>query len=377
MEKPCKGALVALLVALTALAPIPAAAAARKAPPPATAKKARLAVADLGSPPTMIGMSGKITKLVADAAAKEGTYEVIDPAAVRLGIGDEKVKELQACAGKAACIGAIAEPLGVQRLVTGLLDRTADSYIVKLWLVDVPGRSIVSSVDRKILIASRRLEKDVAEAIPALLKGEAEATGQAAITVAGAEGATLTVDGAPAGTAPLTWTGKPGKHTLKVERDGYYPVDRFFTVDAGATTAVDVALVPVPGAKPPPKVAGKDGKKPVEDEGGGLVLPLGSWIAGGVAVAALGGGVAFGAMASSTESDATVGEDGVRAITREEALGGQSDATTANVLFGVAGAALLTGVAIAIFFPADGGSGGDAPVAVGPASGGVAVSGSF
>lgn len=336
--------------------------------------KSRLAVVDLASPPSLLGMAGKITRLVADEASREGTYEVIDSNAVKLTLGDANVREIHKCAGAAACISSLVAPLSVARIVVGNIDRTTDSYLVKLWLVDVGANSIVSSIDRRILIASRRLEKDVTEAIPQLLRGEQESLGKVHFVARASgelvSGAIVEIDGEKVGMTPFTYAGKPGKHKLRMEISGYYPIDRYFNVDANATVELELKLVPVPGVKLPPLAQRK--VAPAGEGAANASVPTSSLISGGVSLAALSGGFFFGNKAKGLFKRAVLGSDGVRQITRGEALEGKQHALTANVLFGVAGVSL--GAAAAFWFF---GSSGDAAPDLSLGSEGVSLSGTF
>jgi hypothetical protein len=370
------------LIALLLAASLPQGAAAEESAPPPAAKPPptalpvapppladRVAIAELASPPAMLGMAGKLGKLVTDEATKAGT--TIDALAVGKALGAQKAKELAGCGADSICVAMHGSALGAKKIVTGQLDKTGDAYTVKLWLHDLTVRRVAATLDRKVLIASRRFERDVQEALPAFLAGKADADATLSIEVeGGVDDAKISVDGAPAVPAPLAWSGAPGKHKVRVTRDGYYPVERFFEATTGVNPKLSVKLLVEAGKEPPPS-AKKDAAV-AANEGGGLDVPTGSWIAGGVGAGALLGGVVFGAMASGLESDATEGPDGVLAITRQDAQDGGTYALTANVLFGVA--ALGVGAGVALFLLDD-----DAPAtaSLSPTTDGFAVTGSF
>ena len=310
--------------------------------------KMKLAVVELWSPPNLAGIAAKLT-LDVQAVATTESYEVVEPRQVQGMLGAQGYRELQACNGKSACIAARTAEVRADRMVLGVLDRADNSYLVRLFLVDLQGPVILSSVDQSILIASRRLHQDVHAALPRLLRGEAEARGKLTITTS-AQGATVFFDGVEVGRTPYTVESKPGKHTLKVLKESYLPVERFVTVDAGGDETVSLLLTPVPGTRPKeevPEVAAVAG----EPAGvGGIAIPGASWAMGGVAVAAAGVGGFFGARAS--EVDGRAGPASPYQITRVEAQGGQRDALIANLCFGAAGAAAVTSVLLAIFTPA-------------------------
>lgn len=328
-----RGALSVLLAAVTAFSPL--AAVAQKS------ARSRLAVIEVSAGEGLSGIAAKITRELTAAAVKEGTYEVLDANKVKNAVGTEGLRLLQECKGEPTCLAEKGVVLQGARIVTGDVQKDADSYQVKLWLVDVSSGAIVSKVDRDILIASRRLEKDVAEAIPALIRGEAEASGKVLISVEnGVTGAKVIVDGTEIGVTPAEYAGKPGKHTLRVEHADFYPADRFFTVDAGATTEVQVALVPLPRpAAPPPAIAAAQPSEPFDFP----LREVGFGVAGAGAVL-LAVGAIIGLGVSGTESDAKEGAvDGVYSITRAEAQSAVSSASTATLLMILGGVGLAGG----------------------------------
>jgi hypothetical protein len=326
-----------LLAAATALSPLAAVAQASKG------SKPRLAVIDVGAGDGLAGIAAKITKELTSAAVKDGTYDVLDAAKVKNAVGALGLKALQDCKGNPQCLAEKGVVLEGARVVTGDVQKDDDSYQVKLWLVDISSGAIVSSVDRDILIASRRLEKDVADAIPALIRGETEASGGVHILVEnGIAGARVIVDGTEVGVTPAQYTGKPGKHTLRIEHPDFYPADRFFTVDAGRTTDVSVALVPLPRPSAPPPALAAAQTRPFEFPytivGGGV---------GGVGAILLLAGAVIGAGVASKESDAKSGaKNGVYGITRTDAQSAVDGAGTANLLMILGAVGLLGGGAL-------------------------------
>ncbi len=78
----------------------------------------------------------------------------------------------------------------------------------------------LGGMEREIPVASRRLQKDVAAAAPALLAGEKDATGVLKV-VTQTPGALVTIDDTDAGTTPLARTVKPGKHKVRVAIAGF------------------------------------------------------------------------------------------------------------------------------------------------------------
>ncbi len=231
------------LRALCACAPLLAASA-------AAGQGSTLAVVELGSPQELSGIAARLTSEI--AAAAKGRYDVVEPREAAARLGPELLQKLRECKGNGACLSTYGAHLRTARAVVGSLERNDASYLVKLWLVDLESGAVVASVDRSVLIASRRLNADIAAAVPAFLQGKAEVQGKLAIQ-SNARGAAVVFDGEPVGTAPVTIEAKPGKHVLKVFADRYLPVERFVAVEAGRTEKMLVSLLLRPGALPPEK----------------------------------------------------------------------------------------------------------------------------
>ncbi len=307
--------------------------------------KMKLAVVQLWSPPNLAGIAAKLT-LDLEAVAATESYAVLPSAQVEGLLGAQRFATLQACNGKSACIAAQANQLPAERMVLGTLDRDDTHYLVRLYLVELSGPTVISSVDRSILIASRRLHQDVHAALPRLLRGEEEAKGKVTVSTS-ARGATVYLDGAVVGSTPCAIEGKPGKHSLKVVKDGYLPVERFVTIEVDGEEEISLLLTPVAGRAPVEQPAVSANLTAEPKGAGGIAIPAGAWAAGGVALVAAGVGGFFGARVNEVEGRA--GPSSPFQITRAEALGAERDALLANLCFGAAGAAAVTAVLLTIF----------------------------
>jgi hypothetical protein len=170
-------------------------------------------------------------------------------------------------------------------------------------------------------------------------------------------GATVNVDQQPVGVTP--WTGElaPGKHRVLLTLRGYADTEQEF--ELAATEPLDVSLR-LEAAKPgvvaspapsenataaPPAAAGVAPVAPVapvSTEARGLgPWP---WITLGAGAAALGGSLAFELMRRSAEDDAK--HDPTQLGFQESVDRMQSRKTTARVLLGIGGAAVVTGAVL-------------------------------
>src|SRR5262249_15848689 len=160
--------------------------------------------------------------------------------------------------------------------VAGSLNRDDRNYLVKLQLIDLDKGEVIAEIDRSILIASRRLNQDVAAAVPRMLPREREARGAPKLN-ADVKSVNLTIAGGVAGVTPLSTTLKPGKQEVKLEKQKYLPVTRLVDVEPGAVTQEDVRLILEPGARPEeeelPPVPVQSAQKQ-----SGLRVPASAWL---------------------------------------------------------------------------------------------------
>ncbi|MBL8921932.1 MAG: PEGA domain-containing protein [Myxococcaceae bacterium] len=326
------------------------------------------AIADVDAPDVMMGLGAQVTReLLAEAEAQQ--LKPLSPDQLRGLLPAERYNALKKCRDSAACVAQALSGTPVTRIVTGSLLRDERNYLLRLWHHDVKGGVVVCDVDRAILIAARRFQKDVAQAIPPLLRGEREARGTLVVetNVANAQ---LSVNGDFVGTPPATLTLKPGKYEVKVEKNKYLPVTRLVAVEANQKTTELVKLLLIPGQTADedlmPKLTAK--KAAEAEQRHGLSLSPPTWISGGVTVAAGVSAAIFGAIARSQSSALLRSLDeptGVYQGTRAQALEQNRNALIANVSFVTMGvAALATAIFLIIDVLTD-----DAPATPAPAGG--------
>lgn len=337
----------------------------------------KTAIVDVDAPELMMGLGAQVTRaIISEAQAQK--LDVLLPDQVREKMDAHRYDALKKCGGNVACAAQELAGLGVKRAVLGKLTRDERNYILKLWLVDVQGLTVIADVDRSILIAARRFQKDVEQAVPPLLRGEREARGTLVIEANLAD-AQISVNGEFAGAPPLNLTLKPGKYEVKVERKKYLPITRLVAVEANQETKLELKLLLIPGQVPDdqivPALTRKDGDKQEQP----LQLSALTWLLGAGTLVAAGTGITFGVIARGQENALRAGYDADAELyqgTRAQALEQNRNALIANVAFGVAGAALVGTVISGIV------DGTRAPAvqvapAVSPNGAGVTFGGSF
>jgi hypothetical protein len=108
---------------------------------------------------------------------------------------------------------------------------------------------------------------------PAAVEPPRPAVRQGALSISATEdGASVTIDGSPAGTTPLSrLTLAEGPHRLHVEKPGYTHFDTEVVIKADGTQSVDALLTPLPGSLPAPSRGGNRRLLGMTITGGGVV----------------------------------------------------------------------------------------------------------
>jgi hypothetical protein len=179
----------------------------------------RVAVVALDAPPELVNTGKSVAEAFAKRAAASG-WDVVGPAAVEQKLGKAAHASLVACGDDARCLGDRGGRLGVDRIVGGTLAKRGSSYRVAVVNADARTGARLGGLEREIAVASRRLQKDVADAAPTLLEGGQEATGVLRVATE-APGAQVIVDDVEVGKTPVARVVKPGRHKVKVVLAGY------------------------------------------------------------------------------------------------------------------------------------------------------------
>lgn len=342
-----------------------------------TAAGPKIAIVDVDAPDLMMGLGAQVTRaIITEAQAQK--LDVMLPEQLRSKMDARRYESLKKCAGKSACVAQELESLGVQRAVVGQLSRDERNYLLKLWLIDLSTLAVIADVDRPILIAARRFQKDVEQAVPPLLRGEREAHGKLVVQANLAD-AQILVNGDFVGTPPVTMSLKPGKYEVKVERKKYLPVTRLVAVEANQEAKVVLKLMLIPGQIPDDQVIPALTKQPDLAPAQSVQLSALTWILGSATVVAAGTGLAIGLIARAQERTLRAGYDPQTDLyqgTRAQALEQNRNALVADVAFGVAGAALI-GTVISGIVDGTHPAAIEVAPAVSPAGAGLTLGGSF
>lgn len=307
------------------------------------------AIVDVDAADAMMGLGAQVTRQLVEGATTMG-LSVLSGDQLRAAVPVEKYAALRKCRDSAACVAQALTGTTITRVVTGSLNRDEKHYLLKLWHHDVKAGTLVCDVDRAVLIASRRLQKDVEQAVPPLLRGEREARGTLTIE-SNVPTASITVNGEFVGTPPTTVTLKPGKHEVKVEKPKYLSSARLVDVEANQTKTESFKLLLIPGQTPDLEPLAPNANVATA-EAASPSLSAFTFIAGGLTIATGAAAVIFGVLARTQETSLLAGFDANTNVyqgTRAQALEQNRNATLANIGFIAVGAfAIATVVSLII-----------------------------
>jgi hypothetical protein len=131
---------------------------------------------------------------------------------------------LRACTGQPECLAALGRRLGAARIISGNVGALGDSFVVNLKLVDVGRRVELRRVSERLSGSPDQLIEAVRVAAYRLVAPEA-LRGSLAV-LSDVAGASVLVDGQPAGRTPLEGPLDGiavGTHQVRVEAEGFAP----------------------------------------------------------------------------------------------------------------------------------------------------------
>lgn len=289
--------------------------------------------------------------LVATVNGQNAFSKIVPPEEVATAL-EPDTATLRQCAA-AECLEKIADKLDVDRVVIGQLSFAEGETKVTLTGYDRGKKAVTTATAESAEKAMRRqlsgfagisgksqATKDkefLARANPAcfdIVSGLKTALGT--INVRSYEpDVEVTLNGKKAGVGAFTKTLPAGEYAVHAESPNVLPFDTRITVEPLKTTEVALELVAKPRQRAPVAATEKV-TAPIYTRPGCYVA-----IAGAVAV---GVGAALG---SSAQAVGTRGQDadgdGIYEVTRAEMLSAKTNATVANVLMGVGGAAIVGG----------------------------------
>ena len=287
----------------------------------------RLAVLDF----TLAGsVHASLARVLADAAASGAAaapdLQVLSQGDISAMLGLEKTRQMLGCTDDQGCMAELAGALDSDRLLSGSLTILERTSLLTVKMLDVKKSRTLARVTATLLDATERELVDAARRLghEAATGEKLDTTGLVRVAV-DRRGATVTLDGRSLGESPLKEAQRvlEGPHSITVQKDGYVRWSTTVMVPAGQTVPVTVELVPV-------QLLGEAARSRLWTWG---------WVSAGVAVAASGSGIYFGAQASKSYDAYKLETVRTRAVDLHDEA--QQRATIANVSWAVAGASAL------------------------------------
>ncbi len=301
-----------------ALALLCAALAAR---PAAAQQKPKIAVLVLQVGEAEADLADNLTEVLVAELASKGTYEIVGKEEFRgrLGVGEQAAST---CLEQPACLGRVGTALGVSKVAAGTIGKRGNEYAFNLNLIDIATARTESRVFKMVAGGVAGLVATLQDAARQLLQPKAE-PGAVKVATPAAEGARVYVDDAFIGTTPVrSGNLESGKHRLRVEKDGFHQWRREVDVPAGTTLDLALKLDAMPPRRVWPAYV--------------------AWFALGSAVVTAATGTFFGVLSQESPSGST------RGAVMEDLDRKASQARTATILFGVAGALAVTSAVVLI-----------------------------
>jgi len=248
------------------------------AAPAAAAEKTKLAVLDLAGKGVEANLAGNLTDIVTVSLNQLGVFDVLSRADILQMLALEQQKQMLGC-DDTSCLAEIGGALGVGLLVSGSIGKVGSSFIINLALTDTRAVKVLAREQRQV-----KSEDDLTAQLEAatrfLVRGLLEGRQGELILKASETGAEVEVDGRIVGVTPLgRQTLAGGPHTLKVHKKGFVSWAHDIDIQSDQPLVVDAAMVP--------SVEFID-----EYDSSAFRWRLAAYLAGGVGVALLAGGVA-------------------------------------------------------------------------------------
>lgn len=243
----------------------------------------------------------------------------------------------------AACLRQIGAQLQAGGLILPETEVQGEAVTLRLRWVRASDGKDAGAVQTPLSRDHRTRQEQLYEAVQKLfgLRADGPAPGEfgALEVTSPTPGVEARLNGEPRGLLPLSAKLlEPGEYTVELSAEGYRPWQRTVTVEGGRTTRLEVTLRGAPASLR----AG--------DAVAALRWP--TWTAAGLGLVSLVAGGAFGGAMLTNQSEADdLPDQSYTDVQRLQDLRdtGQRNALTANILFAVGGAALVTAGVLAYF----------------------------
>jgi hypothetical protein len=217
-----------------------------RADEPSKIRKNSVAVMDTVAQNVPDALAALTTQTITSYVANNLGMDVIAKDDVKRLVSFQQLQQLSGCDAETCAHAAdIGQALGVEKIVTSTLGKIGDRFQLSVVAMDVATGRATGRGTRE-LRSEDEIVENARDLVHFALKNEQrESKGYARITV-NSVGAQIILDGAPYGVSPLATPVRllAGRHSVRVDKQGFIPFDGAITIEVGKESAVEVALIP-------------------------------------------------------------------------------------------------------------------------------------
>jgi hypothetical protein len=166
---------------------------------------------------------------------------------------DSALSSPAAACTDADCWRGVAGSLGVSYLVAAAVEERDKTFAITLELLSGRSGGVVGTTRERCEICGAEEVGEKMALATATLRARLEALAQAPsrfVIRTRPDGASVRLDGKPAGRTPLDVNLVSGQHEVVIERDGFSPLERSFVATSGVDETLDLDLVRLPTTFP-------------------------------------------------------------------------------------------------------------------------------
>jgi hypothetical protein len=151
------------------------------------------------------------------------------------------------------CLREMAEKLSARYLVAARVEESAKSFEIRLDLYTGRSGGVVGTSRERCEICGAEEVGEKMSLAAAALRSRLLMLSRAPVRFVirtRPHGAAIKIDDKPAGETPIDITLAAGAHRMFIEREGFFPLERAFTVTSGVDETLDLDLVRLPSPFP-------------------------------------------------------------------------------------------------------------------------------
>ncbi len=151
------------------------------------------------------------------------------------------------------CLRELAERLTARYLVAARVEESAKTFEITLDLYSGRTGGVVGTSRERCEICGAEEVGEKMSLAAASVRARLQVLARAPVRFVirtRPHGATIQIDDRPSGETPVDLTLAAGPHRMRIEREGFFPLERSFTVTSGVDETLDLDLVKTPSPFP-------------------------------------------------------------------------------------------------------------------------------